>query len=144
MTRHTPVVDEKRFVVLVALLVRHRLFPAHLGFGEEDRRGHADLFAFDRLAERWLFAEDRAEDKIADQRVELGSAALELAREGPRQRHRRHGLAGPRVGDRLANPVLRYPQGLHLLNLTALVLGRLKLWLPAASLLAHLRISSRN
>ena len=46
-------------------------------------------------------------------------------------------LSGPRVGDRLANPVLRYSQRLHLLNLIALVLGRLKLWLPAASLLAH-------
>jgi hypothetical protein len=33
--------------------------------------------------------------------VELGRAARELAREGPRQRHRRHRLAGPRVGDRL-------------------------------------------
>jgi len=64
---------------------------------------HADLFAFDRIAERRLFAEDRAEDKIADQRVELGSAARELAREGPRQRHRRHRLFGPRVGDRLAD-----------------------------------------
>jgi hypothetical protein len=42
-----------------------------------------------------LFAEDRAEDKIADPRVDLGSAALELGREGPRQRHRGHGLPGP-------------------------------------------------
>ena len=64
-------------------------------------------------------------------------APLASAREGPRQRHRRHRLAGPRVGDRLADPVLWYSQRLHLLNLTALVLGRLKLWLPAASLLAH-------
>src|SRR6516225_9772517 len=64
------IVDEKRFVVPGGRLVHHRLFPAHLGFGVEDRRGHADLFAFDRLAECWLFAEDRAEDKIADQRVE--------------------------------------------------------------------------
>src|SRR6516165_7214440 len=53
-------------------------------------------------------------------------------------------LSGPRVGDRLANPVLRYSQRLHQVNLTALVLGRLKLRLPAASHLAHLRISSRN
>src|SRR6516225_2672077 len=85
-----------------------------------------------------------AEDKIADQRVDLGSAARELGCEGPRQRHRGHRLSGPRVGDRLANPVLRYSQRLHQLNLIALVLGRLKLRLPAASLLAHLRISSRN
>jgi hypothetical protein len=56
------IVDEKRFVVLVGRLVHHRLFPAHLGFGEEDRCGHADLFAFDRIAERRLFAEDRAND----------------------------------------------------------------------------------
>ena len=97
----------------------------------------ADLFAFDRLAERWLFAEDRAEDKIADQRVDLGSAARELGREGPSQRHRGHGFAGPRVGDRLANPVLRYSHSLHQLNLTALVRGRLKLRLPAAPRLAH-------
>src|SRR6516162_2661407 len=131
------IVDDKRFVVLVGRLAHHRLFPAHLGLGVEDRRGHADLFAFDRIAERRFFAEDRAEDKIADQRVELGSAARELAREGPRQRHRRHRLAGPRVGDRLADPVLWYSQRLHLLNLTALVLGRLKLRLPAAPLLAH-------
>jgi hypothetical protein len=47
----------------------HRLFPTHLGFGVEDRRRHADLLAFDCLAECWLFAEDRAQDKIADQRV---------------------------------------------------------------------------
>src|ERR1700732_151304 len=89
-----------------------------------------------------LFAEDRAEDEIADQRVELGSAALELGRKCPRQRHRGHGLPGSRVGDGLANPVLRYSKGLHLLDLTALVLGRLKLRLPAAPLLAHFRISS--
>src|ERR1700726_2720495 len=53
-----------------------------------------------------------------------------------------HGLPGLRVGDGLANPVLRYSKGLHLLDLTALVLGRLKLRLPAAPLLAHFRISS--
>ena len=129
--------DENRFVVLVGRLVHHRLFPAHLGFGVEDRRGHADLFAFDRIAKRWLFAEDRAEDKIANQRVDLGSTARELGCEGPRQRHRGHRLLGPRVGDRPANPGLWYSQRLHLLNLTALVLGRLKLRLPAASLLAH-------
>ena len=61
----------------------------------------------------------------------------ELGREGPRQRHRGHRLFGPRVGDRLANPVLRYSQRLHQLNLTALVLGRLKLRLPAAPFLTH-------
>src|SRR5712671_3905345 len=44
-----------------------------------------------------LFAEDRAEDEIADQRVELGSATLELGGECPRQRHRGHGLPGLRV-----------------------------------------------
>src|SRR6516162_2064215 len=131
------IVDEKRFVVLVGRLVHHRLFPAHPGFGVEDRRGHADLFAFDCVAKRRLFAEDRAEDKIADQRVDLGSTARELGCEGPRQRHRGHRLLGPRVGDRLANPVFWYSQGLHQLNLTALVLGRLKLRLPAAPLLAH-------
>src|SRR5580700_7104036 len=38
-------------------------------------------FAFDRIAECRLFAEDRAEDEIADQRVELGSATLELGGE---------------------------------------------------------------
>ena len=90
-----------------------------------------------RIAQRRLFAEDRTQDKIADQRVDLGSAARELGREGPRQRHRGHGFAGPRVGDRLANPVLRYSHSLHQLNLTALVRGRLKLRLPAAPLLAH-------
>jgi hypothetical protein len=47
------------------------------------RCGHADLFAFDGITERRLFAEDCANDKIADQRVDLGSAALELGREGP-------------------------------------------------------------
>src|SRR5262249_46675905 len=74
-------------------------------------------------------------------RVEFGSAALELGREGRRQRHRGHRLLGPRVGDRLANPVLRYPRSLHQLNLIALVLGRRKLRLPAAALLDHLRLS---
>ena len=67
--------------------------------------------------------------------------ARELGREGPRQRHRGHRLPGPRVGDRLANPVLRYSHRLHQLNLTALLRGRLKLRLPAAPLLAHFRIS---
>jgi len=99
------------------------------------------LFAFDRIAQRRLFAEDRAQDKIADQRVDLGSAARELGRERPRQRHRGHRLSGPRVGDRLANPVLGYSERLHHLHLAALVLGRLKLRLPAASVLTHLRIS---
>ena len=56
------IVDEHRFVVLVGLLPHHRLFPAHLGFGVEDRRGHADLFAFDRIAQRRPFAEGRAQD----------------------------------------------------------------------------------
>ena len=67
----------------------------------------------------------------------LGSAALELAPKGPRQRHRCHWLLGPRVDDRRANSVLRDPQGLHQLNLTALLLGRLKLRLAAAPFLAH-------
>ena len=40
------IVEENRFVVLVGRLVHHRLFPAHPGFGVEDRCGHADLFAF--------------------------------------------------------------------------------------------------
>ena len=40
----------------------------------------------------------------------------------------------------LANSVLRYSYGLHQLNLTALLRGRLKLRLPAAPLLAHLPI----
>ena len=34
-----------------------------------------------------------------------------------------------------------YSQGVHLLDLTGLVLGRLKLGLPAASLLDHFQIS---
>ena len=42
------------------------------------------LLAFDRIAERWLLAEDGAEDKISDQGVELGSATLELGGECPR------------------------------------------------------------
>jgi hypothetical protein len=31
------IVDERRFVVLVGLLVHHRLFPAHLGLGVRQR-----------------------------------------------------------------------------------------------------------
>jgi hypothetical protein len=88
-----------------------------------------------------FFAEDRAEDKIADEGVELGSAGLKLGGECPRQRHRGNGLPGPRVGDSLANPVLGYSQGLHQLNLTALVVGRFKLRLSAAPLLGHFRLS---
>ena len=90
-----------------------------------------------RIAERRLFAEDRAQDKIADQRMELGSAALEFRRGCPRQRHRRHGLAGPRVGDGLTNPVLGYSQRLHQFNLIALVLGRLKFRLSTAPFFGH-------
>src|ERR1700730_11227011 len=55
-------------------------FPPIWVVGVEDRRIHADLLAFDRIAEHWLFAEDRADDKIADQGVDLGSATLELGR----------------------------------------------------------------
>ena len=60
--------------VRAVMALRKQIVNGRFSFGDRARwrGGHADLFAFDRIAQRRLFAEDRAEDKIADQRVELG------------------------------------------------------------------------
>ena len=52
--------------------------------GREDRRRHADLLAFDRIAEHRLLPRMAQRIKFPTKAVELGSATLELGGECPR------------------------------------------------------------